>query len=134
MRNSMKLCPDHMSARTAFNYTIVLLIGISLGITACVRIVSRNEKETTATSKPPPLATSRALASEEAWDTELSQDELDVRRTPVVKAIEQIGPVVVNIGTEKIVRQRFSPFSGFRDDFFDNFFDPYFDRTCLTGS
>ena len=55
---------------------------------------------------------------------------LEMRRTPIVRAIENASPAVVNIGTEQIVRQRIDPFGGFRDDFFrdfDDFFDDFFD-------
>jgi len=44
------------------------------------------------------------------------------RRTPVVEAVEQAGPAVVNIRTEQIVKRRSSPVFGFSDPFFDEFF------------
>lgn len=44
------------------------------------------------------------------------------RRTPVVQAVEKSGTAVVNIRTEKIAKQRVSPFYGFNDSFFDEFF------------
>jgi len=59
---------------------------------------------------------------------ELTREQLNLRRTPVVEAVEKVGPSVVNISTEKVVKRRVSPFSQFRDDFFDEFFDPFFDR------
>jgi serine protease Do len=49
------------------------------------------------------------------------------RRTPVVRAVESVGPAVVNIGT--IIRERVRPgfpFSG--DDFFRDFFPDFFTR------
>ncbi len=50
-----------------------------------------------------------------------------LRRTPVVEAVQKVSPAVVNISTEKIVRQRVNPFAGFNDDFFDRFFDDFYD-------
>jgi len=47
----------------------------------------------------------------------------DTRRTPVVTAIEQVSPAVVNISTEQLVRERINPFGGFHDDFFSEFDD-----------
>ncbi len=45
-----------------------------------------------------------------------------LRRTPVVIAVEKVGPAVVNISTEKIIERQASPFPEFRDPFFDEFF------------
>ena len=45
-----------------------------------------------------------------------------LRRTPVVIAVEKVGPAVVNISTEKIIERQASPFPAFRDPFFDEFF------------
>ncbi len=47
--------------------------------------------------------------------------ETDLRRSPVVRAVESVGPAVVNIGT--VIRERVGPgfpFTG--DDFFRDFF------------
>ncbi|MFO7784460.1 MAG: hypothetical protein R6V25_07480 [Desulfatiglandales bacterium] len=47
--------------------------------------------------------------------------ETDLRRSPVVRAVENVGPAVVNIGT--VIRERVGPgfpFTG--DDFFRDFF------------
>ncbi|TYB33656.1 MAG: PDZ domain-containing protein [Flexistipes sinusarabici] len=52
------------------------------------------------------------------------------RVTPVVEAIRKFENTVVNIRTEKIVRQQFNPF--FNDPFFDNFFG--FNRAYKTQS
>ena len=55
------------------------------------------------------------------------QAESYPRRTPVVRAVENVGPAVVNIGT--IIRERVRPgfpFSG--DDFFRDFFPDFFSR------
>jgi len=48
----------------------------------------------------------------------------DLRRTPVVKVVEKASPAVVNISTERIVRERINPFG---DPFFDSFFNNFFD-------
>ena len=49
-----------------------------------------------------------------------------LRRTATVRAVEQVGPAVVNITTEQDVRAP-RPFGGFRGDpFFDRFFRDYF--------
>ena len=42
------------------------------------------------------------------------------RRTPVVEAVEKSESAVVNIRTEKIIKQRVSPYFGFNDSFFDD--------------
>ncbi len=43
------------------------------------------------------------------------------RRTPVVETVEKVGPAVVNIRTERVIKRR-STFFGFNDPFFDQFF------------
>ncbi|MEO2138136.1 MAG: trypsin-like peptidase domain-containing protein [bacterium] len=60
-------------------------------------------------------------------DAGKASPDRSVRRTPVVEAIEKVGPAVVNIYTETIVDAplgRRSPFFGdpFVDDFFSDFF------------
>ncbi len=55
------------------------------------------------------------------------------RETPVVRAVRNISPAVVNISSEYEVQKRSFPFSGsspesFFDYFFKDFFDPGFDR------
>lgn len=49
----------------------------------------------------------------------------DLRRTPIVIAVEKTSPAVVNISTEKIIRARSS--FGFSDPFFDQFFRDFLD-------
>lgn len=50
------------------------------------------------------------------------------RETPVVRAVRNAGPAVVNIATEYEVRDRSNPFMGFgTDPFFDSFFRDFFD-------
>lgn len=44
------------------------------------------------------------------------------RRSAVVEVAEKVGPAVVNIRTEQIVRRRSSPFFGFGGSLFDDFF------------
>ena len=48
------------------------------------------------------------------------------RRTAVVEAVEKASPSVVNIGTERIVTQRYDPFFQFRHRFFDNPSEEFF--------
>ncbi len=55
----------------------------------------------------------RAVAQEAHRDN--TRPENDPRRTPVVAAVEKIGPAVVNISAERLVRRR--------PDFFEQFFD-----------
>ncbi len=47
------------------------------------------------------------------------------RRSAVVEVVETVGPAVVNIRTEQIVRQRSRPFFGFGDTFFNEFFNQF---------
>jgi len=54
-------------------------------------------------------------------------DETDIRRTPVVVAVEKVRGAVVNISTERVVVRRASdPFFGPGDDFFDRLFEDFF--------
>lgn len=55
----------------------------------------------------------------------MAQDDDSLRRTPIVRAVEQTSPAVVNISTEKIVQSRGS--FGFHDPFFDQFFRDFLD-------
>lgn len=58
-----------------------------------------------------------------------------VRRSPIVEAVERIGPSVVNISTEQVVEAQGQPFPGFRDPFFDQFFQDFFEpRRRMTRS
>ncbi len=51
------------------------------------------------------------------------------RRTPIVTAVEQVGPAVVNIFTEEAPRQTKNPFRGFMgDQLFEKFFQEYYDQ------
>lgn len=69
------------------------------------------------------VAAASALSPREVAATPSEQQ----RRTPVVQAVEQAGPAVVNIYTETLVQES-SPFRsrGPRDPFFDNFFRDFF--------
>ena len=50
------------------------------------------------------------------------------RETPVVKAVQLVGPAVVNVSTETVDQQGGHPFSGFGNDpFFDHFFRDFFE-------
>jgi len=50
------------------------------------------------------------------------------RRTPVVEAIEKCSAAVVNISTERIIRQQYDPFYGFRDRMFNELFREFHER------
>lgn len=53
------------------------------------------------------------------------------RRTPVVRVVEQVGPAIVNISTERIVKGHFTPDF---DEFFDEFFGGYRHKIFKTKS
>ena len=56
------------------------------------------------------------------------------RRTPVVAAVEQSLPAVVNIGTERLVKVRYSdPARRFRGDLFDEYFREFFGEMTSPG-
>jgi serine protease Do len=49
------------------------------------------------------------------------------RRTPIVIAVEKVGPAVANISTERLITQRHvDPFFGSRSELFDRFFNDFF--------
>ncbi len=49
------------------------------------------------------------------------------RRSPVVVAVEKVGPAVANLSTERVIAQRYKePFFGSRNEFFDRFFENFF--------
>ena len=51
------------------------------------------------------------------------------RRTPIVTAIEQVGPAVVNIFTEEAPRQTENPFRGFMaDHLFEKYFEDFYQQ------
>ncbi len=61
------------------------------------------------------------------------------RESPVVKAVRAVGPAVVNISTEKIVRERVNPFYNFNmdpffNDFFGDFLETYPERQYKASS
>ncbi len=61
---------------------------------------------------------------------QVAQSADDLRNSPVVVAVKQVGPAVVNISTERIIKERINPFYDFSldpffDDFFKDFFEPY---------
>ncbi|HHT9129784.1 MAG TPA: trypsin-like peptidase domain-containing protein [Candidatus Brocadiaceae bacterium] len=52
------------------------------------------------------------------------------RRTPVVIAVEKVGPAVANISTERIITQgHVDPFFGSRSELFDRFFNEFFGQS-----
>jgi Do/DeqQ family serine protease len=62
-----------------------------------------------------------------------AQCETFARESPIVKAVRNVGPAVVNISSEVSVRKRTNPFGDFGlnpffDNFFKDFFDPDFNR------
>lgn len=62
----------------------------------------------------------------EASSREISSN----RRTPIVVAVEKVGPAVANISTERLISQRHAdPFFGSRSELFDQFFNDFFGQT-----
>ncbi len=58
-----------------------------------------------------------------------SAHDTDNRRTPIVTAVEQAGPAVVNIFTEEAPRQMKNPFRDFMGDhLFEKFFDDFYQQ------
>ena len=56
-----------------------------------------------------------------------ASDSTSNRKTPVVIAVEKVGPAVANISTERIITQRHvDPFFGSRSELFDRFFNEFF--------
>lgn len=52
------------------------------------------------------------------------------RRTPIVMAVEKVGPAVANISTERLITQRHvDPFFGSRSELFDRFFNDFFGQS-----
>ena len=50
------------------------------------------------------------------------------RRTPVVEAVEHCSPAVVNISSERVIRQQYDPSFGYRDRMFDELFREFRQR------
>ncbi|MBE7446025.1 MAG: trypsin-like peptidase domain-containing protein [Planctomycetia bacterium] len=60
----------------------------------------------------------------------LSREINSNRRTPIVIAVEKVGPAVANISTERLISQRHvDPFFGSRSELFDQFFNDFFGQT-----
>jgi len=79
-----------------------------------------------ARSAPLLLTTWLALAA--AGDPPAGAADVDPqRRGPVVRAVEKVSPVVVNISTEAVIEEQRSPFPFPRDPFFDDFFRDFFE-------
>lgn len=67
------------------------------------------------------------LAGWMAWSPGRASAAVSHRRTPIVEAVEQALPGVVNIGTEKMVQvQHTDPFRRFRGNLFDEFYTDFF--------
>jgi serine protease Do len=56
-----------------------------------------------------------------AADTSIS------RRSPVVEAVERVGPAVVNVSTEQVLEMNRGPFRTWQDPLFDQFFRDFFE-------
>lgn len=58
------------------------------------------------------------------------------RQTPVVTAVRRVGPAVVNISSEYLVKNRGNPFGAnpFFDNFFQDFFEPRVEKRTSLGS
>ncbi len=55
--------------------------------------------------------------------------DTDYRRTPIVTAVEKVGPAVVNIFTEEAPRQMKNPFRDFMGDhLFEKFFEDFYQQ------
>lgn len=61
--------------------------------------------------------------------TPAAAHESDHRRTPIVTAVEKVGPAVVNIFTEEAPRKNKNPFRDFMGDrLFEKFFDDFYQQ------
>ncbi len=60
-----------------------------------------------------PASAQRREAEVPRGQTEPRRGGEDLRRSPIVRAVEQIGPSVVNISAERLVRRRTSPLDAF---------------------
>ena len=69
-------------------------------------------------SRIPPALAAAAVAAALACGSAAGAS----RRTAVVEAVEACSPAVVNISTERIIRQSYDPFFGYRDRMFDDIF------------
>lgn len=61
------------------------------------------------------------------WPELTVAEEMYPRRDAVVKAVEKVGPAVVNINTEELIQERVNPFGGFGSPLFDEFFRDFFE-------
>jgi len=66
---------------------------------------------------------------------DMTEQNRDLRRTPVVEAVEKVRASVVNISTERMVTVRwgFDPFFGDSDDVFDQMFRDFFGPRYAPG-
>lgn len=63
------------------------------------------------------------LVSFSLSQADVRPETLPSRETPVVLTVKKVGPAVVNISTERILKERINPFG---DPFFDQFFRDFF--------
>ncbi len=62
-----------------------------------------------------------------AYNKVPARETVSNRRTPIVLAVEKVGPAVANISTERLITQRHvDPFFGSRSELFDQFFNDFF--------
>jgi S1-C subfamily serine protease len=72
-----------------------------------------------------------ALLALSAASTAHAEDPF-LRRTATVRAVEKVGPSVVNVTTRRVTRRR--PFRAFGDPFFDRFFQDFFETRTPESS
>ena len=72
------------------------------------------------------LSLAICLAAGVALSLPAAAEDPFLRRTATVRAVERVGPAVVNITSEKIVEQRspFYQYGGRADSFFQQFMSP----------
>lgn len=110
-------------------YLIALMFVASTLLSSCVQVERTNQKPGIQPSqKGHEFATNAAYAQDGMMPSSPDASGTNIRRTPIVIAVEKVSPAVVNISTEKIVQQRYNPFGGMNRDFYNDFFDPFFDR------
>ncbi|MCK6469729.1 MAG: trypsin-like peptidase domain-containing protein [Candidatus Brocadia sinica] len=65
-----------------------------------------------------------------AYDKAPALETSSNRRTPIVMAVEKVGPAVANISTERLITQRHvDPFFGSRSELFDQYFNDFFGQS-----
>jgi S1-C subfamily serine protease len=67
-----------------------------------------------------------------AWAEPARAEDPFLRRTATVRAVEKVGPSVVNVTTRRATRRR--PFRAFGDPFFDRYFQDFFEMRAPESS